>query len=223
MVVGNPDLKGANPGVGTLLDGNPSNNFIGRAATFNPGGALTGARRITIAGTYAYILCDRGLVVVRPRQSTGARESPPKSALPRWWTRRASRCSSATRSSWIAQGLKVLDVTQLDQPRLFAGALVPLADARNVYVARTYAYVAGGKPGAGDRQRRAARAAAPRPQMFTADGAINDLRDVKIGAVDASVFAYLADGQKRFARAADSFARGFARFLRFQPARPRPS
>jgi len=25
---------------------------------------LSGARRITIAGTYAYILCDRGLVVV---------------------------------------------------------------------------------------------------------------------------------------------------------------
>ncbi len=64
VVVGNPDLKGKSPGVGTLLDGNPDNNFIGRAATFNPGGVLNGARRITIAGTYAYILCDRGLVVV---------------------------------------------------------------------------------------------------------------------------------------------------------------
>ena len=42
----------------------PKNNFIGRAATFNPGGILNGARRITIAGTFAYILCDRGLVVV---------------------------------------------------------------------------------------------------------------------------------------------------------------
>ncbi len=51
VVVGNPDLKGKNPGVGTLLDGNPENNFIGRAATFNPGGILNGARRITIAGT----------------------------------------------------------------------------------------------------------------------------------------------------------------------------
>ena len=72
VVVGNPDLKGKNPGVGTLLDGNPENNFIGRAATFNPGGILNGARRITIAGTYAYILCDRGLVVVDLDQSARA-------------------------------------------------------------------------------------------------------------------------------------------------------
>ena len=31
---------------------------------FNPGGVLTGARRITIAGTFAYILTDKSLVVV---------------------------------------------------------------------------------------------------------------------------------------------------------------
>ena len=55
-------------GVGTLLDGNPRNNFLNRAATFNPEGKLNGARRITIAGAYAYILCDRGLVVVDPRR-----------------------------------------------------------------------------------------------------------------------------------------------------------
>ncbi len=64
VIVGDPNLKGKSPGVGTLLDGNPANNFLKRAATFNPDGALNGARRITIAGTYAYILCDRGLVVV---------------------------------------------------------------------------------------------------------------------------------------------------------------
>ena len=56
IVIGDPDLKGKSPGVLTLLDGNPRNNFLKRAATFNPGGVLTGARRITIAGTYAYIL-----------------------------------------------------------------------------------------------------------------------------------------------------------------------
>ena len=32
-------------------------------------------------------------------------------------------------------------------------------------------------------------------QMFTAGGALNDVNDVKIGAVDASVFAYVADGR----------------------------
>ena len=34
-------------GAATLLDGNPSNNFLTRAATFNPDGVLTGARRIS--------------------------------------------------------------------------------------------------------------------------------------------------------------------------------
>ena len=45
------------------------------------------------------------------------------------------------------EGLKVLDVTSLAHPRVVPGAAVPLEDARNIYVARTYAYVAGGKQG----------------------------------------------------------------------------
>ncbi len=49
---------------GTLLDGNPLNNFLGRELTYNPGGILCGARAITIVGTYAYISCNAGLVVV---------------------------------------------------------------------------------------------------------------------------------------------------------------
>ena len=64
VVIGDPNLKSKSPGVLTLLDGNPANNFLKRALTFNPDGVLNGARRITIAGHYAYILCDRGLVVV---------------------------------------------------------------------------------------------------------------------------------------------------------------
>src|SRR5207237_3718034 len=51
-------------GAATLLDGNPLNNFLERALTYNPGGMLAGARNITIAGTYAYISCDAGLVVI---------------------------------------------------------------------------------------------------------------------------------------------------------------
>src|SRR5262249_49906750 len=64
VVIGDPNLKGTSPGVLTLLDGNPTNNFLKRALAFNPGGALNGARRIAIAGHYAYILCVRGLAVV---------------------------------------------------------------------------------------------------------------------------------------------------------------
>ena len=59
IVVGDPKK-----GVGTLLDGNPQNNFLRRAVTFNPDGMLNGARRIALAGSRAFILCDRGLVEV---------------------------------------------------------------------------------------------------------------------------------------------------------------
>ena len=51
-------------GAGTIIDGNPLNNFLKREVTFNPGGMLNGANSITIFGTYAYITCDAGLVVV---------------------------------------------------------------------------------------------------------------------------------------------------------------
>src|SRR5260221_3480832 len=44
-------------------------------------------------------------------------------------------------------GLKVVDLTEPERARVVEGALVPLADARDVYVARTYAYVADGKDG----------------------------------------------------------------------------
>ena len=64
VVIGDPDPKSKTPGVSTLLDGDPRNNFLKRALAFNPDGVLNGARRIVIAGTYAYMLCDRGLVVV---------------------------------------------------------------------------------------------------------------------------------------------------------------
>ena len=39
VIVGNPDLKSKSPGVGTLLDGNPANNFLKRALAFNPNGS----------------------------------------------------------------------------------------------------------------------------------------------------------------------------------------
>ena len=48
----------------TLLDGDPLNNYLKRAVTFNPGGALNDANNITIAGNYAYITTAQGLVIV---------------------------------------------------------------------------------------------------------------------------------------------------------------
>ena len=193
IVIGNPDLKGRNPGVGTLLDGNPRNNFISRAATFNPSGVLNGARRITIAGTYAYILCDRGLVVVDINDplvpSVTAEIGAPDLTEPQG-------VAVQFRYAFIVdrQGLKVFDVTDLAHPRIVPGAVVPIDDARNVTVSRTYSYVSAGKNGVA--LVNVEQPEHPRlDQMFTAGGELNDVNDVKIGAVDASVFAYVADGR----------------------------
>jgi hypothetical protein len=91
-------------------------------------------------------------------------------------------------------GLKVLDITHLDRPIPLPGAWVPLPDARNVHVARTYAYVSAGKQGLAIVDIE--RPEQPKlDQTFNADGAINDVNDVKLGMVSAELFAYVADGK----------------------------
>ena len=67
-------------GIGTMIDGNPTNNFLKRDLTFNPNDILTGARGITIVGTYAYVCCDAGLVVVSTWTIRNAQRWSPSSA-----------------------------------------------------------------------------------------------------------------------------------------------
>jgi hypothetical protein len=193
VIIGDPNLKSKSPGVGTVLDGNPANNFLKRALAFNPGGVLTGARRIAIAGTFAYILTDNALVVVdldnplAPRVT--ANIGAPALNDPRG-------IAVQFRYAFVVDrdGLKILDVTDLAQPKPIANALVPLADARNVYVARTYAYVSAGKQGLAIVDVE--KPDAPKlDQIFTAEGKLNDVNDVKIGMVAASAFAFVADGK----------------------------
>jgi hypothetical protein len=182
----------AKTGVGTLLDGNPRNNFLSRAVTFNPDGRLNGAHRITIAGSYAYILCDRGLVVVdladplHPKIT--AEITAPELVQPRG-------VAVQFRYAFVAdsEGLKVFDVTRLDRPKR-VGSTLALSDARNIYVARTYAYVSAGANGIAIVDVE--RPEHPRlAQMFTAGGALNDVNDIKIGMVSSSQFAFVADGR----------------------------
>src|ERR1700751_4991642 len=193
VVIGDPDPKSKTPGVSTLLDGDPRNNFLKRALAFNPGGILNGARRITIAGTYAYMLCDRGLVVVdldnplKPRVAAEigapALDSPQGIAIQFRYAFVVDRA-----------GLKILDVSDLGNPRPVSGALVSLEDARNIYVARTYAYVAAGKQGIAIVDVE--KPEEPKlEQTFTADGKLTDPRDIKIGIVDASALSFVADGR----------------------------
>ncbi len=192
VIIGDPNLKDKTPGVGTLLDGDPKNNFLKRALAFNPGGVLNGARRIAFAGTYAYVLTDRGLVVVdldNPLQpKITAQVGAPALDDPRG-------IAVQFRYAFIADrgGLKVLDITDLAHPQPVAGAVVPLQDAHSVYTARTYAYIANGKQGVAivDIERPEQPKLA---QMFNAGGQINDAHDVKLGMVSSSQFAFVADG-----------------------------
>lgn len=192
VVIGNADPKAKSPGVLTLLDGDPENNFL-KARTFNPGGRLTGARHITIAGHYAYIFCDAGLVVVDIENPASPRITA-QIGKPELLDPRAVAVQFRYAFVVDAEGLKVLDVTELARPRPVPGAFVKLADARNIYVARTYAYIAGGGQGL-------VIANVERPEhpsidrIYTADGKIDDTRDVKLGITNASAFAYLADGK----------------------------
>ncbi len=192
VIIGTPSLKTKSPGVGTLLDGNPANNYLQRGLAFNPGGALTGARRITIAGTYAYVLTDKALVVVDLDNPLAPKITATLGA-PVLNDPRAVEIQFRYAFVIDHDGLKVLDVTNLARPKSVANALVPFPDARNVYVARTYAYVSAGKQGLAIVDVE--KPEAPKlDQVFNANGQMNDVNDVKIGMVAASAFAFVADG-----------------------------
>ena len=179
-------------GAGTLLDGNPLNNFLNRDASFNPDGILCGARAITIVGTYAYICCDAGLVVV---SIVDPKHPEVKCVLGQDKLRNPRAVQVQFRYGFVCddEGVKVLDTTNLESPRLLPAATVFLPDARSIYLARTYAYVAAGAQGliildiTNCEQPRI-------DQAFNPGGCINDLCDVKLGITYTSEFAYLADG-----------------------------
>ncbi len=180
----------------TLLDGDPTNNFARRAATYDGGGALRGATSLTLAGTIGYATTPRSLVLLdlddplRPRVLYQVAMDSPRAVAIQF------------RYAFVLDrtGLEVLDVTDVTNlqkpgpPRLVPGAALPIGDARALYVARTYAYVAAGKQGL-------AIVDVERPehpkleQVYDARGAMDDASDVKLGMTNGSAFAYVADGR----------------------------
>ncbi|HEX4542221.1 MAG TPA: hypothetical protein VH114_03560 [Candidatus Acidoferrum sp.] len=192
VIIGDSNPKSKSPGVGTLLDGNPANNFLKRALAFNPNGILTGARRITIAGTFAYVLTDKALVVV----DLGNPLSPKVTATigaPELDDPRGIAVQFRYAFVVDRYGLKTLDVTDLAHPKPIETGRAALDDARNIYVARTYAYVAAGKNGLGIFDVE--NPEAPRlDQVFNANNQMHEVNDVKIGMVAGSAFAFVADG-----------------------------
>ncbi|HSR66346.1 MAG TPA: hypothetical protein VLU25_00265 [Acidobacteriota bacterium] len=180
-------------GAATLLDGNPSNNFLERALTYNPDGLLDGAVNLTIAGNHVYVLCDRGVVILDFKDPLDPRQVAVIGAP---LVKAPTALTVQFRYAFLtdAEGFKVLDVTDPSQPRLVEDAHVALADARNLYVARTYAYVAAGAQGLVivDVERP------EQPRLFLtydAGGEMNDVNDVKLAMTNASLFAYVADGR----------------------------
>ncbi len=181
-----------------LTDGDPDNNFTARVATFNPGGALSGAEHLTVAGETVYVCCDKGLAVVdiddplAPQLLTIVPLNKPTSVAVQF------RYAFVT----DADGLKVVDVT-VPSKAAPAGRAFPVADARNVYVAREYAYVSAGRQGVVfvDVSVPTDLKAVVDPQTsetlapFTAGGRLQDVNMVRIGMVNDSVYALVADGQ----------------------------
>jgi hypothetical protein len=176
--------------VNTLADGEPRNNFLERAITWNPDGILNGARHLTLGGYYAYIPADAGIVVVNlddPMQPEVAAVIPMKTA-------RATALQFRYLFVTDDQGLGVVDVTHPDKPRVVSSARIKLDDAYRVYVARTYAYVAAGKQGLAiiDVEKP------EKPelkQLYTSGGYLNDARDIIVATTNASLIGYVADGK----------------------------
>ncbi len=182
--------------VNTLADGEFRNNQLKRkvyadgSTAWNPDGVLNGARHIVLAGEVAYITADKGLVVVDL-----AKPDAPRLAAVR--PLRDARASAVQfRYLWVsdAEGVKLFDVTNLRNPVAVPEATVPLGDARRIYIARTYAYVAAKAEGLVILDVKNPT----RPRIFqkvTLDGQLNDAEDVIVATTNASLFAYVADGK----------------------------
>ena len=213
--------------VDTLADGEFRNNRFTRAFTFNPDGALAGARHIVLAGDYAYVLTPTALVVVHLPKAGPCEVAAGETCLDPAITATVPlddpRASAVQlRYLWVttAKGLELIDITDLAAPAPVPGATVTLADARRVYVARTYAYVAAKGQGLAivDVTRPEHPAVA---QMFTAGGALNDAEDVIVASTNASLFAYVADGRNGMKVLQLSSPQSQPNFYGFAPE-PRP-
>lgn len=186
------------PLVGTLVDGNPDNNFFDRkylnlppVVRFNPDGKFTGLEHGYFAGQHhLYLVGRNGFFVVdvsdplhpKLRAELTAGLKNPRALSVQW------------RYAFVSDddGVKVVDLSNPDAPRLAAS--LPLAHAGRLYAARTYLYVPDGPEGLAivDIQNP------ERPALvehFNAGGVLNDARAVQIGSISASMYALVADGK----------------------------
>jgi hypothetical protein len=178
-------------GAGTTIDGNAVNNFLKRQVTFNPDGLLKGAKFVQVVGHYAYVLCDCGLVVVDLDDPTKPKVA---SVLGEPFLKKPTSVNVQFRYGYVTDedGVKVIDTTDYAHPQPRSALKLP--EAKSIYVARTYAYVAGGKSGLVILD--IGKPDEPKiDQVFTAGGTMNDVHDVKLAITYTSEFAYVADGK----------------------------
>ncbi|MGZ4960939.1 MAG: hypothetical protein ACXWC8_00150 [Limisphaerales bacterium] len=181
--------------VGTLVDGDPMNNFLrddaNNVVRFNPDGKLTGAMQAYMAGNNLYVVCKRGLEVVdvsNPLKPKIVGELADGFSNPR-------SIAVQFRYAFVTDdnGIKVVDITEPTKPVLTKAA-IPLKHAGRVYAARTYAYVANGPEGLAIIDIE--NPTQPKLEMmYNANGALNDTRALQVGSVSASEFAIVADGK----------------------------
>jgi hypothetical protein len=180
--------------VDTLQDGEPRNNFLKRALTWNENGVISGARWITLAGARAFIGTENAVVVVNLDDPLAPRLEAS------WPAVEPTAVAVQFRYAFMTdrKGFHVIDITHPGKPRIVIQGSISMQDARNIYVARTYAYVAGGREGMViiDIERP------EQPSVYSAfsdNGALNDTNDIKVASTNASLFAYVADGKNGLA------------------------
>lgn len=199
IVIGNP-LDAKKPGVSTLLDGDPENNYLQRALTYNPENVLAGARSMSLYGNYAYVCCDAGIKVLDMKDPLHPRllETPGLAKL-----KNPKKIVFQFRYGFVIDddGVKTVDITNPENPMLqspFGRGLqshYAIPDARDIVLCRTYAYVAAGAQGLVILNvEKPMDSYTWNPIVFNGDGALVDSTAVRVGMTNSSLFAYVADG-----------------------------
>jgi hypothetical protein len=182
--------------VGTLVDGNPDNNFLDheKIIRFNPDHKLSGAMHSFMAGTNLYVVGEKGLFVVGLRND--GLEAPSLAGELTAGLKHPRAVGVQFQYCFVTDddGFKVIDISDPTRPRLVPEAFVPLKNAQRFYLARTYAYVANGPEGLAIINIE--NPGLPKlAQMYNAEGQLNDTRAIQIGSVNASMFGLVADGR----------------------------
>ena len=209
--------------VGTLVDGNPANNFLDKEKVirFNPEGKLTGAMHSYMAGTNLFLVAEKGLFVLG-LSNTELIAPTINAELANGEFKSPRAVGVQFRYGFVAdaEGFKVVDISDPTRPRFVSTATIPLKNAGRFYLARNYAYVANGPEGLA--MIDITNPEKPRlHEMFNAGGLMDDTRAVQIGAVNASMYALVADGRNGLRVLQMISPENNPQFMGFQPA-PKP-